>query len=404
MSAPDTTIVVGAGIVGLATAREILRRQPGASVTVVDKEDRVGAHQSSHNSGVVHAGLYYPVGSRKAVLCRRGGQLLREFAYAQGIVLLEHGKVVVAVTDDEVGPLREIERRAAANGVPDLGWLDPAQLAEVEPGISGVAAVHSPHTAVVDFGDVARALADDIRRREGSVLLGERVDAVRCEAGETQVRVVTDHGEHVARQAVVCAGLTGDRLAVGAGLPRMLVPFRGQYHRLSRTAALRVRGLVYPVPDPRYPFLGVHLTRGVHGHVEAGPNAVVGFAYEGCRRGAVRFGDLAEIARVPGLGRFAARHWRAGLREAASSLSLRRYAAEVARYLPGVTAADLGESWAGVRAQALLPDGAMADDFVLQRRGPVLWVRNAPSPAATASLAIAEVLADDLGVSSASGR
>ena len=360
--------VVGAGIVGLAVARELGLRLPGARVTVFDKEPRVAAHQSGHNSGVVHAGLYYKPGSLKAELCSRGGALLRDFCAEHAIAYAERGKLVVAVDDGEVVALDEIEVRSRANRVPDLRRLDAAQLHEIEPAVAGVAALHSPRTAVVDYPAVCEELARQIT------------------AGGEQFRF-----DHV----VACAGLTSDAISAMVGGDSLrIVPFRGEYYGLAPDKAALVNGLVYPVPDPRYPFLGVHLTRDVHDHVHVGPNAVLALALEGYRRRDVDVRDLVRTLRWPGARRLFRTHWRSGAREIAGSLSRRVYAERVARYLPGVTAGDLVPVPSGVRAQAVHRDGSMVDDFAVQQVGRVMVVRNAPSPAATSSLAIAAHLVD----------
>ena len=386
--------VVGAGIVGLAVAREVSRRLPGAQVTVFDKEDRLAAHQTGHNSGVVHAGLYYRPGSLKARMCARGVPLLREFCAEHGVPFRELGKLVVALDAGELPALEEIERRARGNAVPDLVRLDAAGMREIEPHVSGVAALHSPHTAVVDYPRVCAALAAEVERAGGTVLLSSAVTALRQEADG--VVLVAAGRTHRFDHVVACAGLSSDAVTAMAGPPDELriVPFRGEYFWLRPDKAELVRGLVYPVPDPRYPFLGVHLTRSVDDHVHVGPNAVLALSREGYRRRDVNLRDLREIAAWPGSWRLAAAHWRSGVAEIAGSASRRLYASHVRRYLPQVTAADLTPAPAGVRAQAVDRRGNLVDDFALLRRGRVLVVRNAPSPAATSSLAIAEHLVD----------
>jgi L-2-hydroxyglutarate oxidase LhgO len=385
---------VGAGIVGLAVAREVTRRFPGAEVTVFDKEDHLAAHQTGHNSGVVHAGLYYQPGSLKAQLCGRGVPLLREFCAEHGIPFRELGKLVVALDRSELPALAEIERRARGNGVPDLVRLDAAGMREIEPHVAGVAALHSPHTAVVDYPRVCAALAGEVEAAGGSVRLSSPVTVLRDEPGG--VRLVASGSTHRFDQVIVCAGLGGDAVAamLGAADDLRILPFRGEYHLLSPERAALVRGLVYPVPDPRYPFLGVHLTRGVDDRVHAGPNAVLALSREGYRRRDVSLRDLREIAAWPGSWRLAAANWRSGVAEMAGSASRRVYASHVRRYLPQVTVADLTPAPAGVRAQAVDRRGRLLDDFALLRRGRVMVVRNAPSPAATSSLAIAEHLVD----------
>jgi L-2-hydroxyglutarate oxidase LhgO len=385
--------VVGGGILGLAVARRLLELRPGTAVTVLDKEDRVAAHQTGHNSGVAHAGLYYAPGSLKARLCRRGMGLLKDFCAERGLPYDECGKVVVARTDAEVAPLREIERRAAENGVPGLRWLDANGLREIEPHAAGVAALHSPHTAIVDFPAVARAFAEEVSAAGGAVRLGREVTAIR-RAGE-RVRVVTPQEELEFDRLVICAGLQSDRVARLAGdtTGPAIVPFRGEYYRLVPGRADLVRGLIYPVPDPRYPFLGVHFTRRVDGGVDIGPNAVLALAREGYRRRDLRPADLWETLRWPGFQELARRHWRTGVREMYGSVSRRAFVARARSFVPELTVADVEPAPAGVRAQAVDPDGSLVDDFRIGRIGPVVAVRNAPSPAATSCLAIAEHVA-----------
>jgi L-2-hydroxyglutarate oxidase len=394
--------VIGAGILGLATARELARRHPGLAVTVVDKEQAVGAHQSGHNSCVVHAGLYYEPGSLKATLCRRGGGLLKEYCAEHGIAFKEIGKVVVATEDAELPALRRIFDRATRNGVPDLRILDAAGLREVEPEAVGVAALHSPHTATVDFPGVCRQLAADVVAAGGEVLLRQEVTGVRGTAAG--VEVLLPEGPRRFGAVVACAGLGSDRVARrlfgadGAGSAVRIVPFRGEYWRLTPAARHRVRGLIYPVPDPRYPFLGVHLTRRHDGEVLVGPNAVLALANEGYRWRDVDLGDLGELARWPGTWRLARQHWRTGVREMSVSLSKRAFARAARRYVPSLATEDLVRAEAGVRAQAVARNGALLDDFVIDVSGAVVAVRNAPSPAATSSLAIAEHIADRVPV------
>ena len=387
-------VVIGAGIIGLATARELQRLNPDASVTVLEKEPVVAGHQTSHNSGVVHAGVYYPPGSLKAQLCTRGRTLLKDYCERNGIPYEECGKVVVARDSREVPLLREIERRAFENSVPDIRWLDSSALAEAEPHARGVAALHSPRTAIVDFAQVARVLARDI-----DVRLGFEVTGVR--SAPTEVVFSGPAGEVKADRAVICAGLQTDRIAKLAGDvdgPE-IIPFRGEYWRLSTAAEHLVRGLIYPVPDPAYPFLGVHLTRRIAGGVDVGPNAVLALSREGYRRRDVSLRDTADALRYPGFKAMARRNWRAGVSELRGSFSKRVFANEARRLVPELDDAHLIRAPAGVRAQAVDPDGSLVDDFRISRaggRGQIITVRNAPSPAATSSLAIAELIAGEV--------
>jgi L-2-hydroxyglutarate oxidase LhgO len=376
--------VIGAGIVGLALARRLSAQ---AQVTVLDKEDRVGAHQTGHNSGVAHAGLYYQPGSLKAQLCRRGITLLEEYCLARGLPFVACGKVVVARDDGELGALAEIERRALANGVPELRRLDARELREVEPYARGVAALHSPRTAIVDFPAVAQAYAADVRAAGGEIRL--RFEVTSIEGASVRSAAGTELAFDL---LIVCAGLQADRVSrlAGDAAGPAIVPFRGEYYRLVPSKTHLVCGLIYPVPDPRYPFLGIHLTRRVDGTVDIGPNAVLAASREGYRRRTVAPRDLWETLLWPGFWRLAGRHWRTGARELYGSVSPRAFVTAARSYLPELTIADVERAGTGVRAQAVDADGSMVDDFRVNRVGPVVTVRNAPSPAATSSLAIAE--------------
>lgn len=382
--------VVGAGIIGLAVARRLLEVAPGTSVVVVDKEPAVATHQTGHNSGVVHAGLYYAPGSLKAELCGSGRTQIRTYCAERGLPYAECGKLVIARDEDEVGHLRDIERRARLNGVPDLSWAEAARIAEIEPHATGVAALHSPHTAIVDFAMVARSFADDVRRAGGTVALNRTVTAIEPRGDRVAVRAGGD--ELIFDRLVVCAGLQSDRVArlAGDSADPAIVPFRGEYFRLVPSRTDLVRGLIYPVPDPAYPFLGVHFTRRVDGGVDIGPNAVLALAREGYRRRQVNTADVVDIVRSAGFRRLARRHWRTGVREMLGSVSTRAFLASARRFVPDLSAADVERAPAGVRAQAIEPDGSLLDDFRIGRVGPVVTVRNAPSPAATSSMAIAD--------------
>jgi L-2-hydroxyglutarate oxidase len=396
---PRHVVVVGGGIVGLAVARELLQRFPGLDVTVLEKEDVVGAHQTSHNSGVVHAGLYYTPGSLKATLCRAGAERMRAYCAENDLPYDACGKVVVALEERELGRLHDIARRAEANGVPGLARLDAREFKAVEPEGTGIAAVHSPHTAVTDFGAVARSFARDVTAAGGRVLTGAAVTAVEDDGTRVRVRTTLAGSEEVeSSDVVVCAGVQSDRLAKlsGQSADPAVVPFRGEYFKLVPQVRDRVRGLIYPVPDPRYPFLGIHLTRTVHGEVLVGPNAVLGLHREAYDRRGVRGQDVRDTFGYPGFWRFARQHWRTGVSEVARSSSRALFVKEARRYLPGLSTADIVPVPAGVRAQALDTRGRLVDDFVLARQGRVTHVRNAPSPAATASLAIAEHIVADV--------
>lgn len=390
--ADETIGIIGAGILGLAIGRELTRRRPGARVVVVEKEDRVAVHQTGHNSGVVHAGIYYRPGSLKALLCARGKGMLREYCAARGIPYEECGKLVVAVSDDDVIRLDALAARAGVNLVPGLRRVGPSEILQIEPHATGLAALYSPKTAITDYTAIAGAFADDIRAAGGEVRFGFPVDRV------TPGAIFAGAESIAVDQLIVCAGIQSDlvaRLAGDTAAPR-IIPFRGEYMRVAPSKAGLVRGLIYPVPDPRYPFLGVHYTRRVDGTLEVGPNAVLATAREGYRRASVSARDLYGIAAWPGTWRMAARHWRTGIREMHGSLSKRAYMKTARRYVPEIGAADVVRAGAGVRAQALDRDGSLVDDFRIHRLGAVTAIRNAPSPAATSSMAIAEHVADVL--------
>lgn len=386
------TGIIGGGIVGVALARALSQR--GDEVTVLEKEGRLAAHQTGHNSGVVHAGLYYAPGSLKAGLCAEGRGMIRDFCAEKRLPYREVGKLVVAVDESERGALDEIERRARANGVPDLKRIDdPARIAAIEPHVRGVSAVHSPHTAVVDYAAITEAMAQDVRTAGGRILLGHAVTAMREQHG--RVRVHTAVSEHVFDRVVVCAGLQSDVVArfVGADPSPRILPFRGEYWELRPERTSLVRGMIYPVPDPRFPFLGVHFTRGVYDDVHVGPNAVPALAREGYSwlRWSAR--DTWESLRWPGAWPLAKQHWRMGLDEISASVLKPRYFRKARRFIPELRMTDLRRtSSAGVRAQAWGRGGELLDDFAIEQVGAATLLRNAPSPAATSSLAIAEHL------------
>ncbi|MEU7881328.1 L-2-hydroxyglutarate oxidase [Microbispora bryophytorum] len=383
--------IVGAGILGLAVARQMARA--GAEVTVLEKEPRIAAHQTGHNSGVVHAGIYYQPGSLKATLCREGAAMLREYCAEHGLPYDEAGKLVVASTRAELSGLRRIAERARENGVPGIAELDAIGLREVEPRAVGVAAVHSPHTAITDFPAVARRLAADVTEAGGFVRLSRPVRAIRQTTDG--VAVAAGPERLTFDRLISCAGLGTDGVAdmARAGGDVRIVPFRGEYYRLAGPARGLVKGLIYPVPDPRYPFLGVHLTRRIDGEVLVGPNAVPALALEGYSWRSASLRDLRRIVAWPGARRMAAEHWRTGLREVYGSLAKRAFVAAARRYVPELAPADLVRAGGGVRAQAVARDGRLLDDFVIDVRGRIVLVRNAPSPAATSSLAIARHIA-----------
>jgi L-2-hydroxyglutarate oxidase len=389
-------VVIGAGIVGLATAHRLRQERPDAELIVLEKEPRVAAHQTGHNSGVIHAGVYYRPGSLKARLCRAGSRSIVEFCAEHQLPVQVCGKLIVATDPAELPRLHALHERARANGLA-VSLLTPAEAAEHEPRVACVAALHVPSTGIVDFAAVCRTLATLVEKAGGQVRLGTRVTAIRERPGGS-FRLATTGGEVGADVIVNCAGLHADRVARLAGVvpPARIIPFRGEYYELLPERRDLVRGLIYPVPDPRLPFLGVHLTRMVNGGVHAGPNAVLATAREGYRWGRVSPRDLAGIVSWPGMWRLGSRHLRHGLAEVRRSLSRRRFAADLARLVPELTAADLVPAGAGVRAQAVGRDGGLVDDFLIVARPGQLHVLNAPSPAATSSLEIARHLVAQL--------
>jgi 2-hydroxyglutarate dehydrogenase len=390
---PDI-VVVGAGIVGLAVARELLARRPGRSLTVLEREPVAGFHQTGHNSGVVHAGIYYAPGSLKARLCTQGAPELLEYCAERGIPARQDGKLIVAVDPSEIPRLDELERRGNANGVPGLRRLRREEMAEVEPHVSGVDALHSPATAVVDFQAVAKEFARDVEAAGGEVVTSCAVAGADTHSNRIRIRHAL--GECRARFAVFCAGGWSDRLAVAAGGdpdPR-IVPFRGAWLRLRPERRELVRALVYPVPDPSLPFLGVHFTRGTDDEVLVGPTALLAGARDAYRLRRVRPRDVRETLAWGGTYRMARRWWRTGVRELHHAASRGALVKDGARYIPALTTDDVLPGPAGVRAQALGRDGKLIDDFVVSETERALHVRNAPSPAATSSLTLARLIAD----------
>jgi L-2-hydroxyglutarate oxidase len=386
--------IVGGGIIGLAVARELIRRDPTVSVCVLEREGELGAHQSGHSSGVLHAGIYYAAGSLKARLCVEGARELYRYCAERDIAHERCGKLIVATRTSELPRLRELERRGRANGVQGLRSVGAAEIEALEPHACGVAGLHSPATGIVDFRAVTRAYAEDVLELGGTVATGCGVE--RVQLGARTLRLTHSRGSTGARHAIFCAGAWADRLAVAAGAdpdPR-IVPIRGAYLRLVPERRHLVRSLIYPVPDPSLPFLGVHLTRHIDGDVLIGPTALIAGARDAYRLQRVRRRDLLDTLAWPGTWRLLARWWRTGvteLRHAAQPSALLRAAA---RYVPELRDADVLPAFAGVRAQALGRDGRLIDDFVLSATARALHVRNAPSPAATSSLALARHIAD----------
>ena len=394
MTGKRDVAVIGAGIIGLATARALLLARPKLRLVVVEKEPQVGFHQTGHNSGVLHSGIYYTPGSLKATLCRKGKAALEAYAEERGIPFARHGKLIVAIDESEYGRLDELQRRATANGLEGLRVLSSTEIAEVEPAAAGLRALHAPETGVIDYGAVTRALADDVRLLGGSVNLGEEVRGIAVRNGTVALSATS--GTIEAANLISCGGLQSDRIAQAAGVrpPVRIVPFRGDYYTLAAAAAANVRGLIYPVPDPRFPFLGVHFTRKIDGSVVAGPNAVLALAREGYSRTALVPRDAVAAIAYSGVWRFVLRHSRIAAGEVWRDLSKGAFVEDMRRYVPSITAADVTFGPSGIRAQAMLPDGGLVDDFLIEGTSRMMFVLNAPSPGATASLAIGEELAN----------
>jgi L-2-hydroxyglutarate oxidase len=389
--------IIGGGLVGLGTAYRLLERFPAARVTVLEKEAAVGAHQSTHNSGVLHAGLYYQPGSAKARLAVTGIRQMVAFCRAEDIPHEICGKLVVAATAEELPRLDELLRRGQANGLQGLRRLEPAEMRKLEPNVGGIAAAHVPEEGIVDYQQVCERLAARVRERGANVVLNARVTRLARQNGAWVA--ATTAGEFSAEFLINCAGLHSDRVAVLAGLKRQvrIVPFRGEYYQLKPARQELVRNLIYPVPDPKFPFLGVHFTRLIHGGVEAGPNAVLAFAREGYKLTTVNLRDLLDALAFPGLWRFLRQYPDLVRSELARSFSKARFCRSLQKLVPDIRPADLATGGTGVRAQAMTPAGELVQDFHVLTGDHALHVLNAPSPAATACLAIGEHLAGLLG-------
>jgi L-2-hydroxyglutarate oxidase LhgO len=386
--------VVGGGIVGLATAWRLLEREPRLSIVLLEKEAEPGAHQTGHNSGVIHSGLYYKPGSEKAKTCVEGARLLLDFCRTHGVPHEICGKLVVATSEEELPRLAELARRGRENGVAGVRELEPAEFRKIEPHAAGVKALHVPPTGITDYGAIARTLARLLAERGADVRFRSRVTTLSTSGSE--VRIVAG-GEHfAAKHAVACAGLHADRVArldgVDAGV--RIVPFRGEYYKLAPGREGLVKGLLYPVPDPRFPFLGVHFTRLVGGGAEAGPNAVPALAREGYRKSSFNLFDALEEAAYPGVWKLLAKYGGMAAGELYRSFWKPAFVKALQKLMPDIRAEDLAPGGAGVRAQALRRDGSLEDDFVLASHGRIVHVLNAPSPAATASLAIGGRIAE----------
>jgi (S)-2-hydroxyglutarate dehydrogenase len=386
--------VVGGGILGLATGMALLERRKALRLVILDKEKDIGMHQTSHNSGVIHMGIYYRPGSMKAKLCVEGARRMMEFCDVHGIRYERCGKVIVATSEQELERLETLYQRGLANRVPELRRIDAGELREIEPHAAGLAAVHSPCTAIVDYSEVAHAMARDVEEYGAEIRTGAEVVAVHSD--RESLRVETKAGALAARSLINCAGLYADRLArrMGVQTDVQIVPFRGEYYLLRAERRDIVRGLVYPVPDPDLPFLGVHFTKTIHGETEAGPNAVLAFAREGYTKRTIVATELWETLRYRGFHALARRYWRVGLYETYRSFSKAAFTRSLQRLIPDILAADLRVGGAGVRAQAVASDGSLLDDFSIIETPRAMHVLNAPSPAATAALAIGDHIAE----------
>jgi L-2-hydroxyglutarate oxidase LhgO len=385
-------VVVGGGVVGLATALEVSRRFPRVRLLVLEKEDRVARHQSGHNSGVIHSGVYYKPGSLKAQLCVAGAAAMVEFCREHGVPNEVCGKVIVATEDSELPRLEELQGRGVANGLTGLRMVDAAELRELEPNASGLRALVVPSTGITDYALVCEKYAELIAANGGTILTSSPAESIKRTAKEIVVQ--TPGKEFSADYLINCAGLFSDRISRMAGDDPgiTIIPFRGEYYDLIPERASLVRALIYPVPDPRFPFLGVHFTRRVNGTVDAGPNAVLALQREGYRHSDISLRDLAGAFSFPGFWRMAAKHWRNGLDEFRRSLSKRAFTKALQRLVPSIREQDLIPGKSGVRAQALRRDGTLVDDFTFVRSDRMLHVLNVPSPAATASLMIGKTI------------
>ena len=388
--------VVGGGIIGLATAYKLLEQNPRAAVVLFEKEDTVGRHQSGHNSGVLHAGLYYKPGSLKARMATTGIRMMTAFCRENNIAHEICGKLVVACSEEEIPRLKELQSRGEQNGLTGLQWLEQSSMREVEPHVAGIAAVRVPEEGIVDYGAVCAAMQRHIGTRGGSVLTGHRVEALRRDGGKWDIQ--TSRGPFAAKFLINCGGLHCDRIVAMSGAQRQtrIVPVRGEYYSLNADGAKLVRNLIYPVPDPSFPFLGVHYTRMIHGGVEAGPNAVLATKREGYRKTDFSFADVWDVLSFPGFWKFLSKYPSMTAYEVKRSLSRAEFCRSLQRLVPAVQESHLGAGGAGVRAQAIAVDGTMVQDFDIVRNDGALHVVNAPSPGATASLAIAEHLVAQL--------
>ena len=388
-------VIVGGGIVGLATARELLLRQPGRRVAILEKEATIGQHQTGHNSGVIHAGVYYAPGSLKAQLCTEGRLKTYEYCEEKGIPYEKCGKLIVAIDESELPRLQNLWDRATANGVPGLRMVGPEEIKEIEPYCAGIKGIFSPETGIVDWSQVAQAYAEDVVANGGDILTSYEVTNIGQKGG--WVLLKTSFDEVIpTRHLITCAGLHSDRVAAMSGAPKspQIVPFRGDYYKLKPEKTYMTKGMIYPVPDPSLPFLGVHFTKRMDGEVWLGPNAVYAFAREGYGKLDVNIRDNLETLLYPGFWKMIPGYLKIGLDEMARDMNKKLFIESCKKYVPDVTEDDCEVGPSGVRAQALGDDGSLVDDFLVQKSDRIVHVRNAPSPAATSSMAIGRVIAD----------
>jgi L-2-hydroxyglutarate oxidase LhgO len=388
-------LIVGGGIVGLATARDLLMRRPGQRIAILEKESTIGQHQTGHNSGVIHAGVYYAPGSLKARLCTEGRIKTYEYCEEKGLPYEKCGKLIVAIDESELPRLQNLWDRATANGVPGLRMVGPEEIREIEPHSAGIKGIFSPETGIVNWSEVARHYADDVQQAGGEILTGYEVDGIRRK--DDWVLVKTTFDEIIpTRYLITCAGLQSDRVAAMSGADKspQIVPFRGDYLKLKPEKAYLTKGMIYPVPDPRFPFLGVHFTKRHDGEVWLGPNAVYAFARQGYGKLDFNLRDNIETLMFPGFWKMVRKHWKMGSDEMIRDFSKKLFVETCKRYVPEVTEDDCVDGPSGVRAQALGSDGGLVDDFIVQTSDRIFHVRNAPSPAATSSMAIGRAIAD----------
>ena len=386
--------IIGGGIIGLSTAMHILQKRPTLKVVVVEKENTLAKHQTGNNSGVIHSGIYYKPGSWKSEFCVSGVTKIKEFCDDNEIEYVECGKTIVATSENELGRLQDLYERGQANGVPGLEMIGSERLQEIEPHVAGVQALWSPKTGIVDYVKITNRYADIFQENGGSVLLNTMVQNIDVREGE--INIDTNNGTLNTKHVINCAGLYSDKVAemMGQDIGVHIIPFRGEYYKLSSSAEHLVKGLIYPVPDPRFPFLGVHYTRNIHGYVEAGPNAVLAFQQEGYKKTDINVGELSRTFMFPGFWKMLKNNWKTGMSELYRSYNKNKFVSDLQRLIPSIDSDSLVAGGAGVRAQAVDKTGFLLDDFKIVETSNSLHVINAPSPGATSSLAIGEHLSD----------